>query len=165
MRLYKSKKLDLIIIKPNFFTDKRGKFIESFSKKLYFNKLNINFVEDDFCINNKNVFRGIHGDYKTWKLVSCIHGSIDSYIVNCKKKSPDFGKWEMFKLNSKNYYQVLVPPGYGNAYLIKQTGSIYHYKQSNYYSGAKNQFTYKFNDPRINLKINTKNIILSERDK
>ena len=34
--------------------------------------ININFREDDFSINKKNVFKGIHGDNNTWKLVSCI---------------------------------------------------------------------------------------------
>ena len=33
------------------------------------------------------MFLKIHGDNKTWKLVSCVYGKIDAYIVNCEKKS------------------------------------------------------------------------------
>ena len=165
MKLYKSKTLNLTLIEPKFFNDKRGKFIESFSKKKYLEILKINFVEDDFCINKINVFRGIHGDVNTWKLISCIYGSINSYVVNCDETSPSFGKWEMFRLSSKNYFQVLVPPKFGNAYHIKKEGSIYHYKQSNYYQGAKNQFTYKWDDPRIKLRLDSSKLVLSHRDK
>ena len=33
----------------------------------------------------KNVLRGIHGDNKTWKLVSCLYGSFFLLVVNNDK--------------------------------------------------------------------------------
>ena len=63
MIIKKSKKLSLdIIYLDNVFTDHRGQYIESFNKKKYKSLFNLDFVEDDFSVNKKNVFKGIHGD-------------------------------------------------------------------------------------------------------
>ena len=160
-----SKILKLKIIHPSPFRDKRGTYFESFNKRKYQKKLKVNFVEDDFSINKKNVFKGIHGDNKTWKLVSCIHGKVDAYIVNCEKKSKNFGKWEKFELSSKKFRQILIPPNFGNSFYVKSNIAIYHYKQSKYYEGKNKQFTYKWHDPLINLKLEKKKLIISKRDR
>ena len=153
MKIQLSKKLKLILIYPNtVFKDKRGIYLETFNFKNYKNKLNINFVEDDFSINKKNVFKGIHGDSKTWKLISCVYGKCAVYIVDCRNNSKHFGTWEKFILSSDNFYQVLVPPNFGNSFLVLSKVAVYHYKQSEYYSGMTKQFTYKWNDPRIKFK-------------
>ena len=119
-----------------------------------------------FVFQKKNVFRGIHGDNKTWKLVSCISGKCISIIVNCDKKSKNYGKSEKFILSSNNYFQILIPPKFGNSFYVLSKIAIFHYKQTNYYRGQKRQFTYNINDPflKINLFKN-KNIIISKRDK
>ncbi|MBM3887146.1 dTDP-4-keto-6-deoxy-D-glucose epimerase, partial [Candidatus Dependentiae bacterium] len=108
--------------------------------------------------------RGIHGDAKTWKLISCLYGEFYLVVVNCDKKSKDFGKWQGFILSDKNRMQVLVPAKYGNAHLILSKTAIFHYKQSTYYN-PKGQFTYLWNDPSLKIKWPIKNPILSKRDK
>ena len=166
LKIKRSKKLGLKIIHPDSkFKDKRGVYLESFNLKKYNNEFKkIKFVEDDFSINKKNVFKGIHGDKKTWKLISCIYGKCAAFIVDCRKNSKDFGKWQKFILSGDNYFQILIPPNYGNSFLVLSDVAVYHYKQSEYYSGANNQFTYKWNDPKIKIKLNKKKIILSKRD-
>lgn len=166
MIIKKSKILKINKIFPQTnFLDHRGSYLESYNKKKYKNFFNINFVEDNFSLNKKNVFKGIHGDYKTWKLISCPHGKCESIIVNCNKKSKDFGKYERFILDSKNYFQLLIPPGFGNSFLVLSDFAVYHYKQSSYYQGAKNQFTYNYKDPFFNIKLSKKKVIISLRDK
>jgi dTDP-4-dehydrorhamnose 3,5-epimerase len=166
MLIEKSKilKISKIFARTNF-TDSRGKYLESFNKREYKKFLNIDFVEDNFSLNKKGVFKGIHGDYKTWKLISCVHGKCESVIVNCNKKSKNFGKHEKFILSSKNYFQLLIPPGFGNSFLVLSDQAVYHYKQSSYYMGEGNQFTYNYKDPVFNIKLNKKKIIISQRDK
>lgn len=165
MKIIKINKLGIKKIYPKTnFVDSRGKYIEIFNKKFFKKKLHLDFVEGDISYSNKNVFRGIHGDYKTWKLVSCVHGKIEQFIVDCRKNSKTFGLYKKFILSSDNYYQILIPPGFGNAYLTLSNLSIYHYKQTRYYSGSKNQFTYSWKDPKINLKLSVKKPILSKRD-
>jgi dTDP-4-dehydrorhamnose 3,5-epimerase len=166
MIIKKSKILKIHKIFPRTkFVDHRGCYLETYNKKEYKKKFNINFVEDNFSLNKKNVFKGIHGDHKTWKLISCIYGKCESIIVNCNKNSKDFGKSESFILDSNNYFQLLIPPGFGNSFLVLSDSAVYHYKQSSYYEGAKNQFTYNYKDPFFNIKLSKKKLIISLRDK
>lgn len=167
MIIKKSRILGLKLIYPqSIYQDARGVYIESFSKKHYKKILKSEFVEDDFSLNKKRVFKGIHGDHKTWKLVSCIHGMCESIIVNCDKKSKKFGLWEKFILSSKNYFQVLIPPSYGNSFLVLSDYAVYHYKQTHYYEGQNKQFTINYKDPFFGIKLSkNKNLILSKRDR
>jgi dTDP-4-dehydrorhamnose 3,5-epimerase len=166
MLIKKSKILKIFKIFPRTkFYDRRGCYLESYNKKEYKKLFGINFVEDNFSLNKRNVFKGIHGDYKTWKLVSCVHGECEAIIINCNKKSQNFGKYEKFILSSKDYFQLLIPPGYGNSFLVLSDQAVYHYKQSRYYKGQDNQFTYNYKDPFFNIKLSRKNILISKRDK
>lgn len=166
MTIKKSPILGLKIIYPHStYKDNRGTYIESFNKRYYKKFLKSEFLEDDFSLNKRNVFKGIHGDNKTWKLVSCIYGRCEAIIVNCNKKSKKFGLWEKFILSSDDYYQLLIPPSFGNSFLVLSKIAVYHYKQTQYYKGKTKQFTYNVNDPYLNIKISKKNIKISKRDK
>ncbi len=162
----KTKLAGVLLIKiEDVFHDKRGEYVELYNEELYRKSgANIKFVEDDISVSKKNVLRGIHGDYKTWKLISCLSGKFYLVVVNCDRDSPVFGKWQSFILSDKNRLQVLVPAKYGNAHLVLSDRAIFHYKQSVYYNPS-GQFTYKWNDPRFNIRWPIKNPILSKRDK
>ena len=165
MKIKKSPKLGLLQIFPkSLYKDRRGKYIESYNYEHYKKIINLNFVEDDFSINTKGVFKGIHGDNITWKLVSCVYGKCEAIIVNCDKKSKEFGKWEKFICSSENYYQILIPPSYGNSFLVLSKVAVYHYKQTQYYKGYNKQFTYNYKDPAFKLKLSCKKPIISKRD-
>jgi len=191
LRFYKIKNLMIKVLKtnlkgvlqifPDIFKDFRGQFVETYNEEFYKKKgINVKFVQDDISFSKKNVLRGIHSDNKAWKLVSCISGKIYVVIVNCDEKSKDFGKWQGFLLSDKDKKQILIPPKYGCSYLVLgkedkssltpftaarvSKGAIFTYKQSEYYN-PKRQSTYKWNDPRFNIKWPIKNPILSKRDK
>lgn len=165
IKVLKTNLKGVLQIFPDIFKDFRGQFAETYNKELYKkNGININFAQDDICLSKKNVLRGIHGDNETWKLLSCLYGKLYFVVVNCDKKSKDFGKWQSFILSDVKRQQILVPPKYGNAYLVLSKEAIFSYKQSTYYKPGR-QFTYKWDDPRFNIKWPIKNPILSKRDK
>lgn len=155
----------VLVVKPDVFEDFRGEYIETYNEGLYReNGIDVKFVQDDISVSIKNVLRGIHGDDRTWKLISCLYGKFYLVIVNCDNQSENFGKWQSFVLSDRNRLQVLVPPKHGVAHLILTDIAIFHYKQSTYYN-LKGQFTYKWNDPRFKIRWPIKNPILSQRDK
>lgn len=165
IKVSKTKLKDVLQIFPAIFKDFRGEFVETYNKELYKKKgISVGFFQDDVSSSKKNVLRGIHGDNKTWKLLSCLCGKLYFVVVNCDKKSKDFGRWQSFVLSDKNRQQILAPPKYGCAYLVLSKEAIFSYKQSTYYKPGC-QFSYKWNDPRFNIKWPIKNPILSERDK
>ena len=127
----------------------------------------ISFKHDKFSENKKHVLRGIHGDEKTWKLVTCVYGEIYQVVVDCQKESDTYKLYDSFTISENNQIVVLVPPRLGNAYYVKSDKAIYHYKLAyrGPYIDADEQFSFKWNDPLFNIKWPTNNPMLSQRDK
>jgi dTDP-4-dehydrorhamnose 3,5-epimerase len=157
------------IISPSYHEDERGLLFTTFNKEV-FNPLipkDIEFKHDKFSLTYQNVLRGIHGDNKSWKLVTAVYGSIYQVAVDNRPESPTFLKWESFKINHLNPKLILLPPGVGNAFLVLSDIAMYHYKlaYSGEYFDANEQFTIKWNDTIIGIEWPNMNPILSERDK
>ena len=134
-------------------------------KKENFNDLDFN--HDKFSISKKNVLRGLHGDDKTWKLVTCIYGEIFQVVVDLRLNSKTYLQSESWHLTQNNRKQILVPPNFANGFLCLSDECVYHYKLSyeGKYNDVPNQFTIKWNDSRLNINWPIKNPILHGRDK
>jgi len=159
-------KLDgvLLITPPTVFKDFRGTYVELYNFALY-NQAGItaNFIQDDISVSSCNVLRGIHGDAKTWKLISCLYGKIYLMVVNWDEPSAQYRQWEAFTLSDENRQQVLIPPKFGNGHLVLSEQAIFHYKQSTNYDRAS-QFTIMWDDPSLKLFWPVDTPILSQRD-
>lgn len=153
------------LIIPEYFEDHRGLYLEIFDKKKFneLTGLGIDFVQDDISVSRKDVLRGIHGDWQTTKLVTVLNGSGYVVIVDNRKDSPTYKKWQSFILSDKNKYQLLLPAGIGNSVLALEDNMVYYYKQNTHFSDGK-QFTLKWDDPELNIWWCVKNPILSQRD-
>lgn len=150
---------------PNVFKDHRGSYIEIYNKEFYDqNNVKINFIQDDVSISKKGVLRGVHGDNKTHKLITCLHGELQLIVVNNDEKSDDFKKWISFDMSSQNIKHILVPPKFGNGHLVTSDFAIFHYKQNTQYD-RESQFTIKWNDTSYGFGWKNNNPILSTRDK
>jgi dTDP-4-dehydrorhamnose 3,5-epimerase len=164
MQIEKTKLEGVLLIKPAIFEDWRGQYVETYNEEAY-NKagITVKFVQDDISVSSRHVLRGIHGDAETWKLVSCHVGKFYLVVVNCDKDSKSFGKWQGFTLSEGNRQQVLIPPKHGNGHVVLTDQAMFHYKQNTYYN-PKGQFTYKWNDPALNIWWPVKNPLISQRD-
>jgi len=159
----------LWLLKPEIFEDMRGDIWTSFVKKEVEKLLpnNLQFNHDKFSSSSQNVLRGIHGDTKSWKLVTCIYGEIHQVVVDLRKDSPTYLNWQGFQINRKNQLLVLIPPNMGNAYHVCSHEAVYHYKlayEGDYFD-ADDQFSLKWNDKRIGINWSTSQPILSNRDR
>lgn len=164
MKVEKTELEGVLLIKPRVFEDFRGQYVMTYNEKLFAEHgIEAKFVEDDISMSTQHVLRGIHGDELTGKLISCLHGKFYLVVVNCNKGSADFGKWTSFTLSDSNRHQVYVPPMFGNGHLVLSERAIFHYKQTAYYDPSR-QFTYKWDDPDMNIWWPVKSPILSMRD-
>ena len=146
------------------FEDHRGVYVEIYNKDfMKENEVDLNFIQDDISVSHKNVLRGIHGDNKTYKLVSCLHGEFQLIVVNNDPESKQFKKWQSFDMSFRNRSQILIPPKFGNGHLVLSELAIFHYKQNTQYD-RNSQFTIKWNDPSYKFEWKNNNPILSDRD-
>ena len=60
------------LIIPDRFEDHRGSYMELYDSKSFESITDENFVQDDISISNKGVLRGLHGDWRTTKIVTVI---------------------------------------------------------------------------------------------
>tara|TARA_B100000902_G_C27321075_1_gene924508 strand:- start:2298 stop:2771 length:474 start_codon:yes stop_codon:yes gene_type:complete len=127
----------------------------------------LSFNHDKISTSRKNVLRGIHGDDKSWKLITCLHGEIYFVIVDNRESSDTFMSWESMILSDRNKKQILLPPGVGNGFLVLSDHSVFHYKWSykGEYPDVKDQFTIKWNNKDLGIDWPIDNPILSKRDK
>ncbi|MEZ7812674.1 MAG: dTDP-4-dehydrorhamnose 3,5-epimerase family protein [Paracoccaceae bacterium] len=147
--------------------DERGSLFSLFDKALteLILPTGLEFGHVKFAINNKKTLRGIHGDEKSWKLVTCVHGEIFQVAVDNRKENSNFLQTEELFLSGSRPQALLLPPGVGNGF-YSLTESVYCYSLSyeGAYSDDGQQFTIKWNDPRLNIKWPDKFPVLSERD-
>ena len=162
---YSNKLPDVAIIQPDIFYDYRGEYIETWNVENYKVFGDIEFKQDDISTSVKHTLRGLHGDFETWKLVSCMYGSLLQVVVDMREDSETYLQYDMFSINDKNRKQILVPPGFANGHLVMSEFGIFSYKQSTLYQGAKAQFTVRWDDPKVNIAWPINNPILSSRDK
>ena len=153
---------DVLIFSADIYRDYRGKYIESFNQRFFENYSPIKFVQDDFSTSRKHVLRGLHGDEKTWKLISCAFGEIYGVVLDARKGSKTYGKYESYLLTPETPKFVLVPPGMANGHLVLSDFAVFHYKQSEYY--GHQQFSIKYDAEEYSIHWPVESPITSIRD-
>jgi dTDP-4-dehydrorhamnose 3,5-epimerase len=106
---------EVAIIQPDIFYDFRGEYVETWNKEYYKVFGDIDFKQDDISTSVKHTLRGLHGDSKSWKLITCLFGTIHLVIVDYRPESINYLKWNSILLSNKNKKSVLVPPQFANA--------------------------------------------------
>jgi dTDP-4-dehydrorhamnose 3,5-epimerase len=151
------------IFQPDSFEDYRGELYTLFKQE----DSNLVFNHDKVAISRQNVLRGLHGDHKSWKLITCLSGEIYLVIVDNRPESSNYLKWDSIILNENNRKQVLVPPGFGNGHLVLSESATFFYKWSyeGEYPDVKDQFSINWRDPKVNIHWPIDNPILQKRDK
>ena len=118
---------DIKVINKNNYKDKRGLLWTTWKKGMY---KNLNFNHDKFSLSKKNTLRGLHCDFKSWKMVTSVYGKFLFVVVDMRKKSKNYLKHKKWILNHQNPRTILVPPYYANAHLCLSKICIFHYKWS-----------------------------------
>jgi len=159
----------IYIITPSVGEDLRGNIWTSFRAEDIEPLITdgIKFKHNKFSKNKKNVLRGIHGDTKSWKLVTCVYGQMQQIVVDMCEDSSTYLQYEEFIIDADKPQLILIPPRCGNAYYNLGNNLIYHYALAydGNYIDAEEQFSVKWDDERIGIKWKCKNPILSGRDK
>ena len=161
---------DCFIIEPTIFEDERGYFYEKFNEKKFEELTNSNghFVQDNISRSSYGVLRGLHlqkGEHAQAKLVSCLEGSVWDVAVDLRVDSPTYGKWFGIELNEENKLQFYVPRGFAHGFSVLSETAVFAYKCDNFYNKESEAgIIYNDKDLKIDWKLPTEKIIISEKD-
>ena len=156
------------IFQPSVYREFRGEIFTTFHNK--FHPVmevigEIDNIHSRFSCSHRNVLRGLHYDFSTWKLVQALVGEIYIVVLDMREKSINYGRWESYLLSDKTRDQILVPPGFANGHFAI-TDCIFHYTM--FYKGEyvdeKNQGVVAYNDPRFSIRWPLSDIIIQDRD-
>ncbi|HLI97513.1 MAG TPA: dTDP-4-dehydrorhamnose 3,5-epimerase [Candidatus Baltobacteraceae bacterium] len=140
------------IIVPRAWSDDRGFFKETYVRSKY-HALGIadEFVQDSTSTSLRNVLRGLHADPEMSKLVHVLRGEVFDVIVDGRKDSPAFGRWESVRLTSANHMQLYIPAGCLHGFLVLSQDAIFCYKQSAEYAPQR-EIGVRWDDPSLAIE-------------
>ncbi|MBU3133157.1 dTDP-4-dehydrorhamnose 3,5-epimerase [Clostridium gasigenes] len=161
---------DLYIIEPRVFGDDRGYFMETYSKRdFYESGLTMEFVQDNESKSKKGVLRGMHFQTKNTqgKLVRVTQGEVYDVAVDLRKGSKTYGMWEGILLTAENKKQFYVPEGFAHGFLVVSEEAVFNYKCTNFYSPEYDSgLLWNDKDVAIEWPLDgIDEILLSEKDK
>jgi dTDP-4-dehydrorhamnose 3,5-epimerase len=166
--LIKTTLADAYLVKPAVYQDNRGFFFESYSKRDFEQLgLELDFIQDNHSMSTqKGVLRGLHFQkppYAQTKLVRATRGKVYDVIVDLRRDSLTFGKWEGFELSDENFLMLLVPKGFAHAFLTLKDNTEFQYKCDEFYHPEADSGII-WNDPTLNIDWPIKDPALSEKD-
>jgi dTDP-4-dehydrorhamnose 3,5-epimerase len=143
----------LLILEPQVFADERGFFLESYNQRT-FAGLGITepFVQDNHSYSQKNVIRGLHYQIRQpqGKLVRAVTGEILDVVLDLRRASPTFGKWEAVRLSADNKRILWIPPGFAHGFRVLSQGADVLYKATDFYA-PEHERTVLWNDPLLKI--------------
>ena len=171
IKVTETKLKDVKIVEPAIFGDNRGFFTESYSVEDYKEAgIDFDFIQDNHSLSAEvGVIRGLHfqkGESAQTKLVRVATGVVLDVIVDIRKGSPTYSKWESYLLSEYNYRQLLVPRGYAHAFVTLTPNVNFLYKCDHYYDPAADAgIAFDDSDLAIDWPMDLSQAVLSEKDK
>lgn len=159
----------VVIIEPRVWTDSRGYFFESYSKREFDEKVRpIDFVQDNESCSTRGVMRGLHFQLPPFaqsKLVRCVRGAVLDVAVDIRKGSPTYGRYVAVELTEENHRQFFVPRGFAHGFAVLSDIAVFQYKCDNFYAPqAEGGISILDNSLAIDWRLDTTDIILSDKD-
>ncbi|MDE6048582.1 MAG: dTDP-4-dehydrorhamnose 3,5-epimerase [Paramuribaculum sp.] len=170
MNVIKTDIPDVVIIEPRIFTDSRGYFFESYSKREFDAKVRpVDFVQDNESCSTKGVLRGLHFQrppFTQSKLVRCVKGAVLDVAVDIRRNSPTFGKHVAVELTEDNHLALFVPRGFAHGFAVLSDVAVFQYKCDNFYHPeADGGISILDTSLGIDWRMSLDSAILSEKDK
>lgn len=158
----------VLLLEPTVRRDDRGLFLESYHQREFLEAgIRDVFVQDNFSRSRRGVLRGFHFQDTTApmaKLVRCVRGRILDVAVDLRVGSPTFARHVDVELDADRMQELLVPVGFGHAFLALSEWADVEYKCSGFYTPSAERVL-AWNDPDVGIPWPVLSPILSERDR
>lgn len=169
MKFIETELAGVFMVEPAVFGDQRGFFMESWSERAFEEAgLHYHFVQDNHSYSSeKGTLRGIHfqkGEKSQAKLVRCVRGSVLDVAVDLRPSSPNYRRWVGVELTAENKRQLLIPRGFGHAFLTLTDEVEFLYKADNPYAPEADGGI-RWSDPDLGITWGITRPVLSEKDR
>lgn len=159
----------LILINPFISFDERGCLIKDYSDYiLKQNNIDHELKEVFYTKSKKGVIRAIHfqNTKEQAKLVRCVTGKIYDVVVDLRKNSKTFGKYQGFYLSEENNKQLFIPEGFGHGYLVIEDSIVSYKCNERFFKEYDDGIIYNDIDINIEWPIHlVEETIISQKDK
>ncbi|WP_297451347.1 dTDP-4-dehydrorhamnose 3,5-epimerase [uncultured Alistipes sp.] len=159
----------VVILEPRLFRDARGYFFESFSQRVFEERVcRTKFVQDNESRSSYGVLRGLHFQkppHAQSKLVRVISGAVLDVAVDIRRGSPTFGRHVAVELSGENHRQLFIPRGFAHGFAVLSEEVVFQYKCDNYYA-PQSEGALAWNDPALGIdwRIPAGDVLLSDKD-
>ncbi|MFW5959904.1 MAG: dTDP-4-dehydrorhamnose 3,5-epimerase [Chitinivibrionales bacterium] len=158
-----------VLIKPDVYGDSRGFFMESYNREKFVKGgIETVFLQDNYSKSETMyTLRGLHFQrppFAQAKLIRVNIGSVYDVIVDLRKDSPTYRKWQGFTLSDENFLMLYVPEGFAHGFVTLEKGVHFQYKVSNFYS-KEHDSGIRYDDPEFNIDWPAQDFLLSEKDR
>ena len=146
---------EVLILEPKVFGDARGFFFESFNQRDFAQAtgLDVQFVQDNHSRSVRGVLRGLHYQiqHPQGKLVRVMQGEVFDVVVDLRRHSPQFGKWDGVVLSADNKRQLWIPPGFAHGFVVTSDSAEFLYKTTDYWY-PEFERSLLWNDPAVGVQ-------------
>lgn len=126
----------LLVIEPTVYDDRRGFFMETYSKR-DFERIGImeDFVQDNHSLSQRGVLRGLHFQraHTQAKIVRVVSGAILDVAVDLRPESRTYGASYSIELSAENQRLFYIPQRFAHGFLTLENDTHMLYKCSDYY--------------------------------
>jgi dTDP-4-dehydrorhamnose 3,5-epimerase len=116
---------------------------------------------------HRGMIRGMHWQAEPRpevKLVRCAAGAIWDVVVDVRRDSPTFGRWEAFELTADNGRQLYIPAGFAHGFQCLTDNCEVAYLMGETYVPELARGL-RWNDPAVGIQWPIADPSLSERDR
>lgn len=161
----------VLLLKPQYFNDARGYFVETYNTQAARNAgLSAEFVQDNQALSlQRGTVRALHFQAPPRaqaKLVRVLRGGIYDVAVDLRAGSPHFGRWVAATLTAQGGEQIFVPRGFAHGYCTLEADTEVAYKVDDYYAPEYERGV-AWDDPTLGITwpVAAADAVLSDKDR
>lgn len=160
---------DLLVVKPEPFTDERGWFARIYDNEVFKNAgMPLEWMQVNHSFTKaKGAIRGMHFQHpphEEIKMVKCISGSIWDVAVDVRSESPTYLQHYGIELSAANNLMLIIPQGFAHGFqALEDDCAMIYFHSERYTPGSEGGL--RFNDPLLNINWPLPVSIISDRDK
>ncbi|WP_410218886.1 dTDP-4-dehydrorhamnose 3,5-epimerase [Paracoccus sp. (in: a-proteobacteria)] len=157
-----------VLIEPELRGDERGHFARTFCEAEFAAAgLETRFPQQNHSFNHvSGTLRGMHFQHAPEtevKVVRCTRGAIRDVIIDLRRDSSSYLRWEAFELTEENGHQLYVPKGFAHGYITLKDQSAVSYLVSTPYAPAA-EGGVRWNDPAFGIDWQMEVMQISDKD-